>query len=610
MNYSRQRAVSDGTLQTLGISLAYFKRENLSVLLDGVLTNAWSWVGSLDSIHFDYVIPNGIEVTVQRKTQINKVMHEFSLGASFTNKTMDDDFRQMLYLAQEYTEGLGFSDMFSNLNAHGFQVNNLGDGVLPGDAVNRRQLDAVEASVSGATAAAIQAANEATAAAIRADSLRTDLAIGNGSLVSVTLHGGTRRPLNTRLSECVLLTDFGAVGDGVADDTAAWTKALDYIHAVIPYRTLIVPYGKYTTTKRIDLRPGARLVGFGRRGSSILYSGGGIAVRISDEFPNHNTFAFGGGVENVDIVGNSGCSDILMIKNVNHVVVRDVNLREANMYYGTGLRVMGTVCGYFENIVCSTNAQPMVSRPQTMLVVDRDPDNLSRATANTFVHAIIEGSIGDGIQLVNSDQSVFLGGTSENHTGNGCTIAAGSRMNTFTSMAFENSIGFADVADFGFSNRFVNCYTKMLVYIGPSALYSRWEGGFHQRFVDEGDFSTIQDLKYSFFANGGTVTINSTTSTRNLFNVELSAITFHPKPVVPVTVSGSPFAYTNNTGSSVAVIVRGSGVTQIVFMRNGGPIESLPIGGGMFYLGPTDGLTISFTSAPAVISVPMGTNYM
>lgn len=284
-------------------------------------------------------------------------------------------------------------------------------------------------------------------------------------------------------------------------------------------------------------------------------------------------------------------------------------MREANSTTGVAFKIEGSVAGHFSNIKCSTNAQLMASRPNTGLLVDRDPTTGTRATDNTFINLVIEGMTGDGVQLVNSDQSFFLGGTSENNDGNGVTISAGSRMNTFISVGFENR-GFADIFDGGYSNKFLNCYTNKKIHIDASSLFAKVEGGFHQDIVVLGDFATVQDLKYSFFGAGGVLTTTANTSTRNLFNTQTSAITFATKAPISVFVGASPFTYSNTSGLDEDLIVNGGTVTQIIFNRSGA-VVNLPVA-GMFRICPTDGVTITYTigSPPTVVRIPHGTNYI
>jgi hypothetical protein len=45
MANSTQRAVSDGTLVSLDLSIHYIDRSEITVYFDAVLTTAWAWVG-------------------------------------------------------------------------------------------------------------------------------------------------------------------------------------------------------------------------------------------------------------------------------------------------------------------------------------------------------------------------------------------------------------------------------------------------------------------------------------------------------------------------------------------------------------------------------------
>ena len=60
--------------------------------------------------------------------------------------------------------------------------------------------------------------------------------------------GGVVRYLHDKLSETVSVKDFGAVGDGVTDDTVAIQAAIDSVYATGTYGTVVVPSGTYIFT--------------------------------------------------------------------------------------------------------------------------------------------------------------------------------------------------------------------------------------------------------------------------------------------------------------------------------------------------------------------------
>jgi hypothetical protein len=69
------------------------------------------------------------------------------------------------------------------------------------------------------------------------------------------------RPLQSKLDEYVSVADFGAIGDGVADDTAAFEAAFTALfkNADVNYRkVLLVPNGEYRFARDLDI-PAGRL---------------------------------------------------------------------------------------------------------------------------------------------------------------------------------------------------------------------------------------------------------------------------------------------------------------------------------------------------------------
>ena len=168
VSYSIQRAVSDGSLNRVAVSLAYLDKSDISVWVDdiqipetGASQYPWHWDG--DDIVFDSPIPNGIEVLVRRSTNRSSVQNVFSGRAEFSNKTMDENFTQMLYLAQEYSEGSGLRDVFSDINMHGYKITNTGFATEDDDVVTLKQYreDAEGAKVARDEAETAQEAAEA-----------------------------------------------------------------------------------------------------------------------------------------------------------------------------------------------------------------------------------------------------------------------------------------------------------------------------------------------------------------------------------------------------------------------------------------------------------------
>lgn len=76
--------------------------------------------------------------------------------------------------------------------------------------------------------------------------------IGAGFLGAVS-HGATPRTIQDRIPITVDVRDFGAVGDGVADDTAAFQAAITYTFAEGSIRVLKLPFGTYRITGALGI---------------------------------------------------------------------------------------------------------------------------------------------------------------------------------------------------------------------------------------------------------------------------------------------------------------------------------------------------------------------
>lgn len=366
--------------------------------------------------------------------------------------------------------------------------------------------------------------------------------------------------------------------------------------------------GKFEHSTTLDLSyPGLCFRGTDMMGTVLKYTGGGRCMDILGTRPNAGAFSIGIELSDFTVEGNSSVLDIIRIR-INHCVLRNVNLREASFINGVGLRVEGVVLGHFENVVCSTNRQLMTSRPLRGVVLDVDPTDGRRASANLWTNLIIEGMIEDGIHYIAADTQKFNGGTSENNGGNGVYIAPFCRVNSFDSFGFENG-GYADVFDDGQMNRFINCYGTKKIYHGPNSSGHYVRGGYWQNV--EGDINAISpnidDIQFNFLGlptPAGTFNVPSVTAEigNNIRNVQAGSQYFHKKSKITVTpVSGTPIV--NSYGIDVDIYVSGGTVTANQENRNGVAFGALPVS-GKFFERPGDSITLTFSSAPTVFIVP------
>jgi len=254
MANSIQLAVSDGTLVLLNLSIDYFDRSEITVFFDSVQVtegSGWAWVGLTDkSIAFAPAVPNGVEVLVKRTTDLSKLRHEFSTGAAFAARILDEDLKQVLHIAQEASESNLSGEFFVDINMHNKRITNVADAVDPQDVLTKGQFDAAVGDVLSDAADATTAANaaassantaaaSANAAATSANALRTDLEstaapqgaalIGRGIQV-VTEVAQIRGLDKTKPSKYVILdgpTSFGVHGNGVYYFDAADTTSAD-----------------------------------------------------------------------------------------------------------------------------------------------------------------------------------------------------------------------------------------------------------------------------------------------------------------------------------------------------------------------------------------------
>lgn len=145
--YSVQIETSDGTLTRVNLGIQYFEKDDITVYRNEaevplVQGTDWQWDGDSTIVLLKGAEPVGNQILVFRNTDKDRAFNIYDGGAPFSRDTLDENFKQMIYLAQEFTEGSGISGLYRNLNMHGNRIINLGDPMAALDAANKKYVDA------------------------------------------------------------------------------------------------------------------------------------------------------------------------------------------------------------------------------------------------------------------------------------------------------------------------------------------------------------------------------------------------------------------------------------------------------------------------------------
>lgn len=210
MPLSTQTAVSNGTLALLPISISYLDRSEITVHFNGVLaTTGWFWVGTSDhTIAFSPVVLDGVVVQVRRNTDLSAPRHIFTTGAAFTAASLDEDIRQILHISQEARENTaGVSDVYTDLNMHGYNTKLLRPAVTAGEAVEYTQFNTAITNLVGSQANANTVATAAATATAAASAASASAAAAAGAA-----------GLAANYATLASITDYGSI-TGVADNS-------------------------------------------------------------------------------------------------------------------------------------------------------------------------------------------------------------------------------------------------------------------------------------------------------------------------------------------------------------------------------------------------------
>lgn len=170
LSYVQYKA--DGVASNFMLIFPYLRQEHILVFQDGVLTTDWTWLNASE-IHMTVTPVADTLITLKRQTEQNERLVDFQDGGQLSAKVLDLDSNQMFYLSQEAIDttnfNLAINSSDSTIDAQNNKIINLAEGTSGTDAVNKNQLDAVEAKADAAVVTADAAAVTANAIASTAN---------------------------------------------------------------------------------------------------------------------------------------------------------------------------------------------------------------------------------------------------------------------------------------------------------------------------------------------------------------------------------------------------------------------------------------------------------
>lgn len=318
------RYSADGSTKNYPIPFDYLFQTDIKATVNGEEVT-FTWLNEAEIQLDDLPSINDI-ILVRRETAQDERLVNFQDGGQLREKTLDLDSDQLFNLTQEALDWRVLTPTFDpaldGVNAQGDRIVNLGPGIDPTDAVNKQQLmdmathvdNAAEIAVAAASAAdnsADAAAASAAAALISANNADNSEAVvlaAETFLQSGT--GAVSRTWQNKQRDIVSVRDFGAVGDGIADDTDAIQAALTYaatsVQSIITNKVdmvtqaVYIPAGVYKTSAVLVVGEGVTLFGASRSTSIIKPTHSGVAIQLGGaarEYSNIN-------IRDLGIIGN------------------------------------------------------------------------------------------------------------------------------------------------------------------------------------------------------------------------------------------------------------------------------------------------------------------
>lgn len=542
-----------------------------------------------DGLQYKFVLKDSNDVTLATYDNI------LGINSNFVNFVNDQEIQtatagQTVFTltTMQYQPGTGSLSVFVD------GVNQYGPGA------QYAFVETDSTTVTFVTGLHVGASVKFTTSAINASSY------GDAFQISYTppFTGSAATNVGDKLAQYVSVKDFGAVGNGIDDDTQAIQDAID------SGKPLRIPAGTYLYSSLTGLdENNITISGDGSNCTVLKFTGTGIALDIGTSAG----FKQGVNISGFTVEGNTNTTYIIRATAIARSMWSDINVREANKTTGVGFLFRACVLSRFDFLVCSQDRNAMTNPPSEGVQIEALAP-YGNSSNNTFINLYSEGagvypgvdSIAIGVRISGGDQNTFISGSPESCKTYGLLVGTGCRYNTFIGVGFENLDATADVADAGISSRYINCYSSQKFVIQDRSCVV--QGGYFERIQIDNTASRarVQDVTVNNWAtgNGGFVDNGVASFYSNIYDIDAGAFVYLRGDRTNITVGASPTTWANNTGQFVEVVVQTGTLTQVRMIRG---LDSWLLSSTVpnsYLVGPNDSIEFSYSVAPLLSYVP------